>query len=120
LYREYQQRIAACEEEMQRLMKGMEASATSSASLPTAKDSVRKCKVMVPAKAMALREEAYRILGVDLTTIPGISVLHVQTILAELGGGISMGLPPLLRQTVKTQFAVRCKFLDRQDHFKAF
>jgi hypothetical protein len=48
---------------MQWFMKGMEASATSSASLPAAKDSVRKCKVMVPAKALALREEAYRIPG---------------------------------------------------------
>src|ERR1019366_5406769 len=44
---------------------------------------------MPPARAMALREEAYRIPGVDLTTIPGISVLHVQSILAELGGDIS-------------------------------
>jgi hypothetical protein len=89
LYREYQQRIAACEDEMQRFMKGMESNATSSASLPVAKDSVRKCKVMIPAKALALREQAYRILGVDLTAIPAISVLHVQTILAELGDGIS-------------------------------
>jgi len=31
-----------------------------------------------------------------------------------------MGLPPWLRQTVKTLFAVRCKNLDRQDHFIAF
>jgi hypothetical protein len=31
-----------------------------------------------------------------------------------------LGLPPWVRQTVKTQFAVRCKFLDRQDHFNAF
>jgi len=44
---------------------------------------------MLPAKALALREEAFRILGVDLTAIPGISVLHVQTILAELGGDVS-------------------------------
>ena len=28
-------------------------------------------------------------LGVDLATIPGISVLHVQTILAELGSDLS-------------------------------
>lgn len=34
LYREYQQGIAACEEEMQRFMKGMEASATFLANLP--------------------------------------------------------------------------------------
>jgi transposase len=88
LYREYQRRIAACEQEMQRLMEGLETKADP-ATLPTAKDSVRKCKVMPPARAMALREEAYRILGVDLTTIPGISVLHVQCILAELGGDIS-------------------------------
>jgi transposase len=44
---------------------------------------------MNPAKALALREEAYRILGVDLTTIPGISVLHVQTIVAKLGPDFS-------------------------------
>jgi transposase len=88
LYREYQRRVAACEEEMQRLMKGLETKADS-AILPPAKDSVKKCKVMPPARAMALREEAYRILGVDLTTIPGISVLHVQCILAELGGDVS-------------------------------
>ena len=57
--------------------------------LERTKDSVKKCKVMNPAKALALREEAYRILGVDLTTIPGISVLHVQTIVAKLGPDFS-------------------------------
>jgi transposase len=89
LYREYQRRIAACEEEMRVLMKNLETRADPTTGLPAAKDSVKKCKVMQPAKAMVLREEAYRILGVDLTTIPGISVLHVQTIVAELGGDIS-------------------------------
>jgi hypothetical protein len=89
LYREYQRQIAACEEEMQGLMKDLTTRADPVVNLPAAKESVKKCKVMVPAKAMALRQEAYRILGVDLTTIPGISVLHVQTILAELGGDVS-------------------------------
>ena len=89
LYREYQRRITTCEEEMLRLMNGLETKADPAVSLPAAKDSVKKCKVMVPAKALALREEAYRVSGVDLTTIPGISVLHVQTILAELGGDVS-------------------------------
>jgi transposase len=89
LYREYQRQIAACEKEMQVLMKSLESKADPTATLPAAKDSVKKCKVMPPARAMALREEAYRILGVDLTTIPGISVLHVQCILAELGGDVS-------------------------------
>jgi transposase len=89
LYREYQRQIAACEEEMQVLMKSLETKADPTATLPAPKDSVKKCKVMPPARAMALREEAYRILGVDLTTIPGISILHVQCILAELGGDVS-------------------------------
>jgi transposase len=88
LYREYQRQIAACEEEMQELMKDLTTRADPLVNLPAAKESVKKCKAM-PAKAMALREEAYRILGVDLTTIPGIGVLHVQTILAELGGEVS-------------------------------
>jgi transposase-like protein len=33
---------------------------------------------------------------------------------------LHMGLPPLLRQTVKPHIAVRCKKLDRQDHSSAF
>src|SRR4030095_14060683 len=54
-----------------------------------AMDSLKKCKVMWPPKAMSLREEGYRVLGVDLTTIPGISVLHVQTVVAEVGPDLS-------------------------------
>ncbi len=88
LYREYQRKIVDCEAEMQQLMKNLGAKADPS-SLPAPKESVKKCKVMNPARALALREEAYRILGVDLTTIPGVSVLHVQTILAELGPDFS-------------------------------
>lgn len=60
LYREYQRQIAACEREMQVLMKSLETKANPTATLPAAKDSVKKCKVMPPARAMALREEAYR------------------------------------------------------------
>jgi transposase len=88
MYRQYQRKILECEAEIECLMKKFEGQ-TDLAELPPAKDSVRKCKVMKPAKAMTWRGEAYRILGVDLTTIPGISVLHVQTIVAELGPDLS-------------------------------
>src|SRR5439155_11439539 len=88
LYREYQRKIVDCEAEMQELMKNL-GSKADPLPLPAPKESVKKCKVMNPARALALREEAYRILGVDLTTIPGVSVLHVQTILAELGPDFS-------------------------------
>ncbi len=88
MYRQYERTILQCEAEIQRLMQTLEGESDPS-SLPPAKDSVKKCKVMNPAKAMTLRNEAYRILGTDLTTIPGISVLHVQTIIAELGPDLS-------------------------------
>ena len=84
MYQQYRKRILECEAEIQCLMEKLAGQADPS-NLPPAKDSVKKCKVMKPAKALTLRNEGYRILGVDLTTIPGISVLHVQTILAELG-----------------------------------
>ncbi len=90
LYRHYLNEIADCESELQRFLKRIESKANLvEQPLPPAKDSVRKCKVMQPAKAMSLREECYRVLGVDLTTVPGLSVLHVQTIVAEAGPNLS-------------------------------
>lgn len=90
LFRQYQKEITACESEIQRFLKILESKADPvSQPLPPAKDSVRKCKVMPPARALSLREEGYRILGVDLTTVPGISVLHVQTVIGEVGPDLS-------------------------------
>lgn len=90
LYRQYQKEIGACESEIQRFLQRIQSKADPvEKPLPPAKDSVRKCKVMPPAKAMSLREEAYRVLGVDLTTIPGMSVLVVQTVVAEVGPDLS-------------------------------
>jgi transposase len=90
LYRQYQNEIAACESELQRFLKRIQSKADPKEQpLPPAKDSVRKCKVMAPVKALSLRDEAYRVLGVDLTTVPGLSVLTVQTIVAEIGPDFS-------------------------------
>jgi transposase len=90
LYRCYLNEIADCESELQRFIKRLESKANPlEQPLPQAKDSVRKCKVMPPVKALSLREEAYRVLGVDLTTVPGLSVLNVQTIIAEVGPNLS-------------------------------
>jgi len=90
LFRVYQSQIRACEAEIERLISRlMTKTDATSQPLPLAKDSVKKCKVMTPARAITLREEGYRVLGVDLTSIPGISVLTVQTILAELGPDLS-------------------------------
>jgi hypothetical protein len=39
---------------------------------------------------------------------------------AEVAADKCLGLPPLVRQTVKTLFAVRCKMLDQQDEITSF
>ncbi len=86
LFRVYQKQIADCESEIQRSLKNLDSKADPATKpLPPAKDSVKKCKVMPPARALSLREEGYRVLGVDVTTIPGISVLHVQAVVPEVG-----------------------------------
>ena len=90
LYRQYEKEISDCELEIQRFLTELETKADPAAQpLPPAKDSVKKCKVMPPARALSLREEGYRVLGVDLTTIPGVSVLHVQAVVAEVGPDLS-------------------------------
>jgi transposase len=89
LYRQYRLKIIDCEKEMEQTMKRLETKADASQPTPVAKESIRKCKVMKPERAIALHAQAYRILGVDLTTIPGISVLHVQAVLSELGPDLS-------------------------------
>jgi transposase len=90
VYRVYQKQIAECEAEIHRLMMKLETKADLvKRPLPPAKDSIKKCKIMPPAQALCLRQETYRVLGVDLTTIPGISVLHAQAVVAELGPDLS-------------------------------
>lgn len=90
LYRDYQKEIAECECEIQRFLSQLETKVDPAANpLAPAKGSVKKCKIMPPARALALREEGYRVLGVDLTTIPGIGVLHVQAVIAEVGPDLS-------------------------------
>jgi transposase len=90
LYRKYLKEITECELELQRFLKRLQSKADVVAQpLPPAKESVRKCKVMPPARALSLREEGYRVLGVDLTTVPGLSVLNVQAVIAEVGPDLS-------------------------------
>jgi len=90
LFRVYQEQIVACDLEIERLISDVAPRADAALQpLPPAKDSVRKCKVIPPARAMTLREEGHRLLGVDLNAVPGISALTVQTIVAEVGPDLS-------------------------------
>jgi transposase len=93
LYRQYQRQIVECEKEMQTMMKALETKADLSKPLPVPKDSIKKCKVMKPERAIALHEEAYRVLGVDLTTIPGISVLNLRLVLSSPRDKLNIDAP---------------------------
>lgn len=87
-YRYYQGQIAELDHEIQRLMKEVESSQEVPALLPR-RTKRTKYQRQVNDPAFDLRAELYRISGVDLTDIPGISTLTAQVILSEIGPDVS-------------------------------
>lgn len=89
-----QQKMVACDQELEKYMKA-QPTRTAPASTPvsptqesSAKKRRKKSGVSKPRKnqpAFAIEEELRRLLGVDLTRIDGISIITAQTIYAELG-----------------------------------
>lgn len=82
-YRYYQQLITDCDQQIQQRIESFQtkdgdAAGASDGGSAASTDSV-----------FDLRTHLARIFGVDLTTIPGFDVLRVQTILSELGPGLS-------------------------------
>ena len=87
-YRQYQQLIAECDREIQARLETLPSKAgTEQRPLPPAKSKVKKRKTNEPE--FDLRDQHYRILGVDLTEVPGMSSLLIHTILAEVGPDLS-------------------------------
>jgi len=87
-YRQCQQLIAECDKEINRGLETLPSAADSlQAPLPPAKPVSKKRRGGEPE--YDLRAQHYRILGVDLTQVPGISSLIVHTILAEVGPDFS-------------------------------
>lgn len=82
LYREYQKRIAECDEAIQSHLKTLEDKAA-----PGSKPEMPKAGKRAGSNAprFNLRGELYRISGTDLTRIDGINVMIAQTIVAEVG-----------------------------------
>jgi transposase len=87
-YRYYQKLIAACDLEIERHLKRFDAKVDVKAK-PLAPPKVRRKKLFNNEPNFELRSHLYRIFGVDLTAIPGISVLTAHTILSEIGPDIS-------------------------------
>jgi transposase len=85
-YQSFQKKIEECDEKLYEHLQRMEQKADPK-TLPECKRNKRP-HGNVPQK-FDLREELYRILGVDLTTIDGINGLTVQTLIAEVGHDMS-------------------------------
>lgn len=80
-YRSYQAQIAECEEEIRRILASFESQADlGDQPLPPATK-----KGLDTGLAFDLRTEFYRILGTDLTAVPGLQVTAIATLFSECG-----------------------------------
>jgi transposase len=87
-YRYYQKLMAACDREIEQQLKRFESKVDVKAK-PLAPPKVRRKKLFSNEPNFNLRSHLYRVFGVDLTAVPGISVLTAHTILSEIGPDIS-------------------------------
>jgi transposase len=87
-YRHYQKLMAACDRQVEQQLKRFDAQVDEAAK-PLAPPKVRRRKLFSNEPNFDLRSHLYRIFGVDLTAVPGISVLTAHTILSEVGPDIS-------------------------------
>ena len=89
LYRAAQELIAACDQELERLMAQMgPPSDPTNPAPPTTKTTRRDGKAMQFAQRDP-RAEFYRLFGTDLTQVPGIHLGVVATLFSELGPDVS-------------------------------
>ena len=85
-YRHFQKQIEECDQEIEKHFATIEAKADPE-TLPKVKRTKRP-RGNAPQK-LDLREQLYRITGVDLTAIDGINVVTAQTVIAEVGTEMS-------------------------------
>jgi transposase len=87
-YRQYQQLIAECDQEIKSKLETLPAKMDiEQQPLPPAKAKAKKRKGNEPD--FDLRGQHYRILGVDLTAVPGMNSLLIHTLLGEIGPDLS-------------------------------
>jgi transposase len=81
-YRSYQQQIQECDAEMYRMLAGFESRVDPAEHpLPPSRKGL--------SSGFDLRTELYRIIGVDLTAVPGIDVNTIYTLFGECGSDFS-------------------------------
>jgi transposase len=87
-YRYYQRLVADCDGQIERQLARFGDQVDVKAK-PLAPPKVRRKKIFSNEPNFNLREHLYRILGVDLTAVPGMNVLTAHTFLAEVGPDLS-------------------------------
>ena len=85
-YQEFQRKIGECDDKLYEKMQRMEEKADPKQLPPCPRN--KRARGNVP-ESFDLREELYRVIGVDLTTIDGVNSLTVQTVTAETGFDMS-------------------------------
>jgi transposase len=90
-YRHYQQLIGECDQELEKLLVDLDGRIDPTQHplpSPTPKQKPSGGNAVQFAET-DLRRELYRILGVDLTEVPGFGTLSIHTLLAEIGPDLS-------------------------------
>jgi len=88
-YRYYQQLVLETDQEIQRQMVELEAADNALAKMPKRTKRLPYQRQGHEPRVFDLRSELYRIFGVDLTNVPGISAMTSQTFLCEVGTDVS-------------------------------
>jgi hypothetical protein len=92
LWQQHQTLIAACDTQIEAMLKTFDAKAdVAAAPLPLAKSSHKKAQRNEPQ--FDARAECYRVLGVDLTAVPGFATPTVLVLLCELGPEFAEAFP---------------------------
>lgn len=88
-FRYYQGLVTDVDNEVERQLGGLETAPTAEKDLPKRTKACAYQRRRYEPKTFDLRGELYRIFGVDLTNVPGISAITAQTILCEIGTDVS-------------------------------
>jgi hypothetical protein len=88
-FRYYQQLVLEVDRELANYLGGLETAATAEVEPPQRTKHSHYQRRRYEPKSFDLRAELYRIFGVDLTNVPGISAITAQTILCEIGTDVS-------------------------------
>jgi hypothetical protein len=88
-FRYYQQLVLESDREIQLQLAELETAATAQPTTPPPTKATAHYARHYEPRTFDLRGELYRVFGVDLTNVPGISALTAQTILCEIGTDVS-------------------------------